>query len=123
MTRVGTLPAIAITNRQQASPMLPPTIQGLRRPQRPVVRSESRPKIGLPSRAAMAPMPRMMPWAAGARSSPTTVVTLMAMLTVTGPSSAMNNANWAKANVTISLPPAGSVGGAMPASYSGSTCS
>jgi hypothetical protein len=50
-------------------------------------------------------------------------MTLMAMLTVTGPSRAMNSASWAKAKGTMSLRPTGSVGGGMSASYSGSTCS
>jgi hypothetical protein len=45
------------------------------------------------------------------------------MLTVIGPSSAMNSAIWANANGMISLRPIGLVGGGISTSYSGSTCS
>src|SRR4051812_668080 len=109
--RVGTLLASATASRQTARPTLPAIIHGRRRPHRPVVRSDRRPKIGLPISAAIAPMPRMMPWVVGARSAPTTDVTLIAMLTVIGPSTATNSASWANANEAISLGLAGGISG------------
>jgi hypothetical protein len=54
-----------------------------------------------------------MPCAVVARSAPTIEVTLMAMLTVTGPRSATKSANCANANGAISFQPAGSVGAGM----------
>ena len=111
--RVGTLSATAITNRHRARTTEPPTIHGRRRPQREVVRSDSRPNSGLPIRAAIAPIPRIRPCAVVARSAPTIVVTLIAMLTVTGPSRAMNSASCAKPKPNANFAPTGSLGGGM----------
>ena len=55
-------------------------------------------------------MPRIRPWAVVAFSWPTTAMTLMAMLMVTGPSSAMNRPSWAIAKKKANRPPTGFVG-------------
>ena len=111
--RIGTLSETAMTNRQSARPTPPPTSHGRRRPHRDVVRSDNRPNTGFPIRAASAPTPRIRPAAVGASAGPTTAVTLIAMLTITGPSSAMNSASWAKANATTNPGRTFAVGGGM----------
>src|SRR3954453_5684435 len=54
MMSVGTLVAIAMTNRHAANTTAPPTIHGRRRPHRLGLRAEDRPYNGVAPRAAVA---------------------------------------------------------------------
>ena len=59
--RSGTFGARAITKNATVITTVPATIQGRRRPQREVVRSDSRPNKTLPITANNAPKPATMP--------------------------------------------------------------
>ena len=77
--------------------MVPPTIQGRRRPHRDVVRSDSRPNSTLPITANSAPKPATIPSAEVFCASGTIDWTLTPIPMIAGPSSAMNARGWAQA--------------------------
>jgi len=107
----GTDCACEMSSSAAAITRTPPIIHGRRRPKREVVRSESRPKRALPAKAAMAPTPSTRPRAlvrsVGLASR---VLTLRAMLTITGPSRATKRPNCAKPMAKTKAGDLGSVG-------------
>jgi hypothetical protein len=80
----GTVGASATTRMPAEPPRRPMIIQGRRMPSRDEVRSLIRPKNGLPTIASRAPTPATSARLFGARSMPTSELTLSASVTSSG---------------------------------------
>ena len=92
----GTLCPRAITTKARVITTVPATIQGRRRPNREVVRSESRPNSTLPMTANRAPKPAMIPMAEVCSARGTTACTFSPIPMIAGPSRAMKKTSCAK---------------------------
>src|SRR3954447_5119261 len=106
----ATLVPVAITTKAIVITTVPATIQGRRRPQRAVVRSDRRPNSTLPITANSAPNPATVASAGAFSASGTIDWTFTPIPMIAGPSSATKNTNCATTNAVTNLGPTSFVG-------------